>query len=417
MRRPILAVGLVSLLVAALLVVGLIVWAAFVQPSWLLDTSGLAGSDLARARNDFRGTMLTALGGLAVVVGVVVGGFTLVHNRQVFEEAREYNRRAFEEAQHQNRAVMKLQHRSHDTERFSKAIEQLGDPDKLMVRVGAIYALEQIAQNSRELHWPIMQVLTACLREHARRPPLAEQGSEASAGQLTTPADIQAIATVIGRRKDEHDPPDQRLDLRTMDLRLVQWPHHSYLKNAILVGARLEGASLIAAQLQKANLEGARLTRAILGVAQLQEAILDGAQLEGADLDGADLDRAYLRGTQLQRAKLNGARLNEAYLGGAQMQGAQMQGAQMQGAELRRTRLGGARMQRAQLNGAQLQGARLDEAQLDGAILSDANLRDTDLRKANGLTWWQVREAFNVDLGMLPSDVRDEAKRDASGTC
>jgi hypothetical protein len=46
------------------------------------------------------------------------------------------------------------------------AIEQLGT-DSLAVRLGGIYALVQIAFDSAELHWPIMEVLTAYLRDHA----------------------------------------------------------------------------------------------------------------------------------------------------------------------------------------------------------------------------------------------------------
>ena len=53
------------------------------------------------------------------------------------------------------------------TERFTRAIEQLGD-EKLAVRLGGIYALERIARDSERDHWPIMEVLTAFVRENAR---------------------------------------------------------------------------------------------------------------------------------------------------------------------------------------------------------------------------------------------------------
>ena len=55
------------------------------------------------------------------------------------------------------------------TDRFNKAIDQLGQqgPDKLDVRIGAVYALEQIARDWAELHWPVMEVLTAYLRQHS----------------------------------------------------------------------------------------------------------------------------------------------------------------------------------------------------------------------------------------------------------
>jgi hypothetical protein len=51
------------------------------------------------------------------------------------------------------------------TERFSKAVEQLGNEESITVRLGAIYSLERIAKDSKDDHWTIMEVLTAFIRE------------------------------------------------------------------------------------------------------------------------------------------------------------------------------------------------------------------------------------------------------------
>ncbi|MFN7523786.1 MAG: hypothetical protein ACK5RD_11680, partial [Aphanizomenon sp.] len=52
------------------------------------------------------------------------------------------------------------------TERFSKAIEQLGS-DKPEVILGGIYTLERIARDSKPDQWTIMEVLTAFVRQNA----------------------------------------------------------------------------------------------------------------------------------------------------------------------------------------------------------------------------------------------------------
>lgn len=52
------------------------------------------------------------------------------------------------------------------TERFTKAVEQLGS-DNISIRLGGIYALERIANDSEKDHWTIMEVLTAFVREKA----------------------------------------------------------------------------------------------------------------------------------------------------------------------------------------------------------------------------------------------------------
>ena len=54
------------------------------------------------------------------------------------------------------------------TERFTKAIEQLGH-DEIAIRLGGIYALERIAKDSEKDHGSIMEVLTAYVREKAPR--------------------------------------------------------------------------------------------------------------------------------------------------------------------------------------------------------------------------------------------------------
>src|SRR5215211_8816625 len=108
------------------------------------------------------------------------------------------------------------------TERFTRAIDQLGKTDdkgnKLFeIRLGGIYALERIARESEEDHWPIMEVLTAYVRQHAPWPPeedqqgedvtidkKSEEDSREATETTEVPAppapDIQAIMTVLRRR-------------------------------------------------------------------------------------------------------------------------------------------------------------------------------------------------------------------------
>src|SRR5215216_6206665 len=85
------------------------------------------------------------------------------------------------------------------TERYTRAIDQLGKTDgegnKLFeIRLGGIYALERIARESEEDYWPIMEILTAYVRQHAPRRPAEAQQVPGLA------ADIQAIITVIRQR-------------------------------------------------------------------------------------------------------------------------------------------------------------------------------------------------------------------------
>jgi hypothetical protein len=56
--------------------------------------------------------------------------------------------------------------------RFTRAVDQLGSKE-LDVRLGGIYGLERLACESRDDHGPIIEILTAYVRERAPWPPRA----------------------------------------------------------------------------------------------------------------------------------------------------------------------------------------------------------------------------------------------------
>ncbi|MGZ4228366.1 MAG: hypothetical protein ACXVHB_20140 [Solirubrobacteraceae bacterium] len=110
-----------------------------------------------------------------------------------------------------------LNRRGQITERFTRAIDQLGD-DKTEIRLGGIYALERIAHESSEERGPIVEVLTAYVRENSPWPPRRRVNSPAAAvpsqanpdneaagndGAVATEVasvDVKAILTVLARR-------------------------------------------------------------------------------------------------------------------------------------------------------------------------------------------------------------------------
>jgi Pentapeptide repeats (8 copies) len=198
------------------------------------------------------------------------------------------------------------------TDRYTKAIEQLGS-GKLDVRIGGIYALERIARDSARDHPVIMEVLAAFIREHSDEQwPLPEPGAE-TPDHATRP-DVQAAATVIGRRDVSRDR--EPANLAGADLT------GAHLTSAHLTSADLTGANLTIADLDGAHLSGAHLTSA-----NLTSADLTGADLTGADLTGADVSGADLSGVDLASAHLNGADLSGTRLSGANLSGAHLTGA------------------------------------------------------------------------------------------
>ncbi|WP_160382765.1 pentapeptide repeat-containing protein [Pseudooceanicola pacificus] len=291
----------------------------------------------------------------------------------------------------------------------------------LEVRIGAIYALERIAQDSDRDHVQIMEILCAYIRENAPAkdappnpkmiwdaawkrlegdgadegeiphriqtetgisPDMIEPNALASWGRARAKPriDVQTAITVIGRRslrqialeaaaQSSTRRKDYRPDLRDTNLQLADLSDLD-LRTALVSTSRCEGANLWGAQLQGASLWGA----------QLQGARLREAQLQGARLWGAQLQGARLREAQLQGADLWGAELQGADLGEAQLQGAVLSDAQLQGANLGEAQLQGAHLGEAQLQGADLTGAQFsDTTAFYPATLRGAGLKAVDL--------------------------------------
>jgi hypothetical protein len=238
-----------------------------------------------KLQNDARTTLLQGLGGLAVLVGVFFSYRQLQHNRQQLQHSIQTSL-----DQHE------LDQQRQIAERFTRAVDQLGD-ERLDVRRGGIYALESIATDSSRHQAPVAEVLSAFVRGHAPWPPTRRYKQPRAGASLdrTRPLrerapDVQAALTVLGRCERPRSGP-RRLDLTNTDLRRALLGE-AKLQHTDLTGARLQGADLFGAQLQKAKLVGARLQEAYLVDAQLQGAILVAPSLPGVEED------AQLHGAQ-----------------------------------------------------------------------------------------------------------------------
>jgi uncharacterized protein YjbI with pentapeptide repeats len=318
---------------------------------------------VANLQNEYRKTFIQVVGGLFAFVALV---FT-------------YRR-------------VRVAEQGHITDRYTKAIEQLGaltaaNKPNVEVRLGAIYALERIAFDSPRDHWPIMEVLTAYVRQNAPAPvqDTTKENEETIKKIKKKPAtEIQAILTVLGRRKRDRkrEGKGQHLDLSNSDLR-----------GADLLGAHLDGASFDKAHLEGAHFRDAHLEGAWFGRAHLQRAWFIGAHLTGAPfprahLDEADLSEAHLDGANFSVAHLDGANFKEAHLDGANFDGAHLDGAlfpgaHMYGASFSEAHLDGAWYFQAYLSGAKFLGAHLDRASFYGAYLAGATFDGADLDGTN----------------------------------
>ncbi len=171
-------------------------------------------------------------------------------------------------------------------DRFSQSTEML-ESQEISIRVGGIYILEQVAQDSpSNYHWSVMELLTVFIRTRSPHEPNY-------LGQYPQPnTDVQAALTVISRGRERIDPR-KRLNLTDTNLAQLDFSKAN-LREADLAGSTLERADLQRADLQEANLTKTSLYEANLWGANLWRANLEGANLWKANLEGAVLEEAVL---------------------------------------------------------------------------------------------------------------------------
>ncbi|WP_369780641.1 pentapeptide repeat-containing protein [Streptomyces sp. R33] len=260
----------------------------------------------------------------------------------------------------------------HITDRYMAAVELLGNRDSEEVRLGGLYGLQRVMQDSSRDQPTVINVVSTFIRAHSPKPPEAKLRA--------LPSDITAALAVLRTRDGRHDG-DVHVDLHDTDLQSANLREavltRADLRNAFMFVADLSDADLGRARLDGAVLRNAKLFHARLGVADLSDADLSGARLGGADLSDAKLGRAnlasaYLGDANLRSADLRSADLSAAYLGGVNLSGA----------DLSRAKLGGADLRDANLRRADLTEATLVCADLRAAVLQGADIGKDQLMSA-----------------------------------
>ena len=235
-----------------------------------------------KLQNDARTALLQGIGGLLVLVGAGISLRQLSVSRE-----------------------------GQVTERFTRAIDQLGHEKSLDVRMGGIYALERIVRNSEQDLVAVIQVLSAYVRGHAPWPSDSRPDTpvdEVPPLQVRAP-DVQAAMNVLGRlprpkKSTLHERLTSLFQLRNVDLRRANLAGLN-LSSVDLADSNLEGAMLFAVQFEDADLSDTNLSGANLGGAvHFNNAVLSGANFEGADLSVARFKGATLIGTNFSHANL-----------------------------------------------------------------------------------------------------------------
>ncbi|WP_139229844.1 pentapeptide repeat-containing protein [Litoreibacter janthinus] len=367
----------------------------------------------------------------------------------------------------------KTSEQSHITDQINKAVEGLGTEKNVKtddgvettrpnieVRVGAIYALERIAQDSPRDHVQIMEILTAYVRENApaasalkfqqddfpvatNHPDLRwvdtdgwsperirryltiywetkgrahrKSGGKAEdntfgqhachsrrwAAGLRPRADIQSAMQVIARRSAK------QIQAERSDPRYSRMGYQIDLRDCNLQGIKLtepafEGANFAGSYLDGAHLQEANLNHANLEYSHFRSADLRFSELNFANFESADLEVADLEGVIMKAVDLKNANLGGTDLTGATLDGSDLDWTDITSSDLSHTSLVMCVFKRIRM----YQPARFTDANLAGGAffscdLSSASLTEKQLQSTYG--------AFDTKLG------RDSEKSSQTG--
>lgn len=279
-------------------------------PSTTAHELRLAGS-ATPVRLDVRADWRQTVTVIASIISVVLVGsgvvFTLNENRQQ-RMASSAQQAATEKA---NRAQLDILEQGQVTDRFGRAIDQLG-ANTAEIRMGGIYALGRLASDSTRDQRSIMEVLAAFALAHSqdRSPTVVDAGSARPIA-----IDVRAALAVIGARDRRHD------NKFYFDLRRANFAGRS-LPNQRLMGVDFRRADLSSADLSMSDFSCTEDPCANLSMTYMRHVDLHGSNLTGANLSGSDLtSNANLSGAILDRSNLSGTNLTGADLRGASLVG------------------------------------------------------------------------------------------------
>ena len=195
------------------------------------------------------------------------------------------------------------------TDRINKAVEGLGlektvkeldnngksverTVPNLEVRIGAIYALELIAKDSKRDYRRIIEIICLYIRNNA--PAVSLDPTEPPFSKAVPRIDIQAAITVLGRREKKQIDIERtdkfRLDLRNTDLSGVDFSNGDF-SAAMFRDCRIEGSNF-----NDTKLEGTQFFRSLLNFTSFYGADLKGTRFESAIITKCDISNSFVVG-------------------------------------------------------------------------------------------------------------------------
>ena len=169
----------------------------------------------------------------------------------------------------------------------------------LEVRVGAIYALERIAADSRRDYRQIVEILCTYIRQNSPKEEYSNDEEPNILKLFQEPSlrvDVQTALTVLGRRTKKQIKYDEQaiqghenfpyvFDLRNTNLKGATLSNLN-LDRAFLLGSDLSAAFMVNTSLKRSSLNSCDLSNAFMMFAKLHHSKMSKVNLKGTSAEG-----------------------------------------------------------------------------------------------------------------------------------
>jgi len=201
---------------------------------------------------------------------------------------------------------LQIAERGQVTERFSKAVEHIGDKENVSVRIGGLYALEKIALDSEKERATIQKVIASFIR----RPPYLDKSKTTISSNLNDCPDIHIAIKIFRDLNNSSDSyPDlsnarlEYLDLSRLDLSKLNFTGASF-KGSSLKYANLNKSNFVTSDFEKSDLSNVSVhstnfmntdfTKSILFQSTIKDCCLSFSKFEEAEIESTSIRNSAL---------------------------------------------------------------------------------------------------------------------------
>jgi uncharacterized protein YjbI with pentapeptide repeats len=280
--------------IIALLVAGLLIWQI---PKWQLKITknNDSGEKHINLENELRKTVAQIFGGLLVLIGLYFTYEQLVAAR----------------------VSIQVSQQTQLTDEYSKAVEQLGN-NSSQIRLGGIYALQRLEENSDTYTSIVKNVLSMYIRQKSKLPDSSKFD------------EIQAALTVIFPKVSSHDTTKTSDRINLSNSFLLDFDFSgSYLCNVKMDNCVCSGSSFKNAVITSSKAYGTNFNAADFSAAKISNTVFYGADFPGAVFRNASIINCNFKICNLKECDLSNSVIEHTDFTGADLTGALLFGADL----------------------------------------------------------------------------------------